>query len=116
VEFAGISRDPVELYAAMDVFYSPSPLESFGLPALEAAACGIPIVICAGVGLLDFLQAGEAIVLADPFDSDVAAATLAQLHEDAALRASLSDAGVRAAERLPWSRGTVAIEQRLADA
>jgi len=100
----------------MDVFYSPSPLESFGLPALEAAACGIPIVICAGVGLLDFLQAGEAIVLADPFDSDVAAATLAQLHEDAALRASLSDAGVRAAERLPWSRGTVAIEQRLADA
>jgi glycosyltransferase involved in cell wall biosynthesis len=113
VRFAGVTRNPVEFYAALDVFYSPSPVESFGLPALEAMACGIPTVVCSGVGLLDFLEAGAASVLTDAFDPDVAALALARLHDDPALHARLSNTGVEASLRLPWSRGAEGIEARL---
>jgi len=113
IRFAGVNRNPIEFYGAIDVFYSPSPVESFGLPALEAAACGIPVVICGGVGLLDFLEAGEAVVLRDPFDPDSAADALIRLHDDDSLRQALSTAGLRAAERLPWSRPSAAIEALL---
>jgi glycosyltransferase involved in cell wall biosynthesis len=95
------------------VFYSPSPVESFGLPALVAMACGIPSVVCDGVGVFDFLNPNDAFVLQDAFDSDVAADVLVRLHDDSALRTRLSNAGIEAAARLPWSRGAEVIEARL---
>ena len=113
IHFAGLSRNPIEFYGAMDAFYSPSPVESFGLPALEALACGIPIIVCAGIGLLDFLSAGDAVVLEDPFDSDAAAAALTTLRDDVLLRERLSNAGDRVADRLSWTRPSTAIETRL---
>jgi glycosyltransferase involved in cell wall biosynthesis len=113
IRFAGVTRSPVEFYSAMDVFYSPSPVESFGLPALEAMACGIPVVVCAGVGLLDFLNPGDAVVLSDAFDCEAASMILARLCEDVPFRSQLSKAGAEASARLPWARGAGVIEARL---
>ena len=85
--------DLAALYSLATVFAYPSLWEGFGLPVLEAMACGTP-VLTSNVSSLPEV-AGDAAVLVPPTDVDAIADGLRRLLEDAALRADLAERGRR---------------------
>ena len=90
-------------YRAADVVVAPSRSESFGLVALEAAACGIPVVASAVGGLLSLVDDGRTGRLIDGRDPGDYAAAIAEILDDDALRTRMSIASVERARRYTWS-------------
>ena len=91
-----------DYYRAADVLLVPSRSESFGLVAVEAQACGLPVVAAAVGGLAHVVADGESGVLVSGWDPGDYAAALRRLLTDAGWAARLS-AGARAqAERFSW--------------
>jgi len=106
-------EDLVELYRGADCLLFPSLYEGFGLPVLEAMACGTP-VICADRTSLPEV-AGEAGVLVDPEDPAAFATELRELLASPARRQELAAAGIRRARQFTWHRAaelTVAAYRR----
>jgi glycosyltransferase involved in cell wall biosynthesis len=89
-------------YRAAAVFAYPSLLEGFGLPVLEAMACGAPTVTSNLSSLPEV--AGDAALLVDPTSVDALAAALLRLLADAGLATDLRARGQAQAARFPWSR------------
>jgi glycosyltransferase involved in cell wall biosynthesis len=89
-------------YRAAAVFAYPSLLEGFGLPVLEAMACGAPTVTSNLSSLPEV--AGDAALLVDPTSVDALAAALLRLLAIAALAPDLQARGQAQAARFPWSR------------
>jgi len=79
------------LYAGAAVFAYPSLLEGFGLPPLEAMACGAPVVSSGRAALPEVL--GDAALLVDPTDAGIFAQALERVLTDTALAARLSTLG-----------------------
>jgi glycosyltransferase involved in cell wall biosynthesis len=98
------------LYAGADAFAYPSLYEGFGLPPLEAMACGTPVLTSNLSSLPEVV--GEAAVLVDPYDEPSLARALAELLGDARKRAALSAAGLARAVQFTWdatARGTLEV-------
>jgi glycosyltransferase involved in cell wall biosynthesis len=89
-------------YRAATLFVFPSLFEGFGLPVLEAMACGTP-TITSNVSSLPEV-AGDAAILVDPYDKEGLARAMERVLSDADLRSALSAAGVCQASQFPWSR------------
>lgn len=79
------------LLSAAHLFVYPSLYEGFGLPPIEAMACGTPVVASSAPSLPEVL--GDAALLADPRDVDALADALARGVTDAPLRSRLREAG-----------------------
>lgn len=108
VRFAGRVPDG-ELplwYNAAEVFVYPSRYEGFGLPPLEALACGVPVVTSDAASMPEVV--GDAAILADPADPVALAAALARVLDDAGLRAALRERGPRRAAQFSWARTAAA--------
>jgi glycosyltransferase involved in cell wall biosynthesis len=90
------------LYAGADLFTYPSIYEGFGLPPLEAMACGTP-VLTAGTSSLPEVV-GEAGVTVDPLDEAAIARAMVALLDDEGRRSELAAAGVRRAAEFTWER------------
>jgi len=90
------------LYSAATAFVFPSLYEGFGLPVLEAMACGTPVV-CANTSSLPEV-AGEAAVYFDPTNVNQVAEALGQVWVDAGLRAALRERGLLRAQAFSWHR------------
>jgi glycosyltransferase involved in cell wall biosynthesis len=90
------------LYNGALIFAYPSLYEGFGLPPLEAMACGVPVVASNAASLPEVV--GGAGVLIDPADTQALAAALASLLGDAERRADLSARGLARADRFSWQR------------
>jgi len=106
VRFTGFVRDDelLQIYNHADLFVYPSKYEGFGLPLLEAMACGVPVVTSNGSSLREV--AGEAALLVDPSsDADIAAG-IARILADDELRATLIAAGLKRVTRFSWDRMT----------
>lgn len=104
------------LYCAAEMFVFPSLWEGFGLPVLEAMACGTP-VITSNVSSLPEI-AGDAAVLVDPNAVDDLAAAMYSLRTDAALRRTLRERGLVRAAAFTWRRTaeqTIDAYRRVAD-
>ena len=89
-------------YNAAAVFVYPSLYEGFGLPPLEALACGTPVVASNASSLPEVL--GEAALLIDPRDPVTLAEALAVALADETLRARLRAAGLARARQFSWRR------------
>jgi glycosyltransferase involved in cell wall biosynthesis len=87
-------------YNAASVFVYPSLYEGFGLPPLEALACGTPVVASRAASLPEAL--GEAALLVEPRDVGALADALEAALTDAALRDRLRAAGPAQARRFSW--------------
>ncbi len=104
VRFPGYVPDadlPALLGGAL-AFVFPSLYEGFGLPVLEAMACGTPVLTSATSALPEV--AGDAALLVDPCDTDAIAAALNRLATDALLRADLRARGLERAAGFTWER------------
>jgi len=104
VRFPGYVPDadlPALLSGAL-AFVFPSLHEGFGMPVLEAMACGAPVLTSTTSALPEV--AGDAALLVDPCDTDAIAAALKRLAADAPLRASLRARGWERAANFTWER------------
>lgn len=104
VIFAGYlpRSDLPALYSAADAFAFPSLAEGFGLPVIEAMACGTPTLISATPALREV--AGEAALCVDPRDVAAIATGLEHLLTDRQLHATLGAAGLARASAFSWHR------------
>jgi glycosyltransferase involved in cell wall biosynthesis len=80
----------------------PSVYEGFGLPCIEAMACGTPVVASDRTALPE--TCGDAAVLVDPDDTAAFSAALERVLDDEALRSRLREAGLARARSLTWDR------------
>lgn len=90
-------------YRSADAVVVCSHSESFGLAALEAHACGTPVVATAVGGLRHIVRDGETGWLVDTRDESEFAARLKTILSDADMRAAFGGAAARAAERFSWT-------------
>jgi alpha-1,3-rhamnosyl/mannosyltransferase len=90
------------LYAAATAFIFPSRYEGFGLPVLEAMACGTPVA-CSNVSSLPEVAA-DAALLFDPDDIMAIAQALQRLLDAPSLRAELHERGIAQAACFTWQR------------
>ncbi|MFZ1508719.1 MAG: glycosyltransferase family 1 protein [Anaerolineae bacterium] len=91
------------LYSGAEVFILPSLYEGYGLPVIEAMACGVAVA-CSNTSSLPEVVGGDAGVLFDPADSDEMAAVLRRLLTDGALRTTLQQTGLARARQFTWQR------------
>jgi len=92
---------PALLHGARAAAYV-SLYEGFGLPPLEAMACGTPVVASNNSSIPEVV--GDAGLLVDPYDVEAIAAALGQVLTDDGLRAELAARGLRRAARFSWAR------------
>ncbi|MEW6750750.1 MAG: glycosyltransferase family 1 protein [Candidatus Latescibacterota bacterium] len=99
VRFTGpVAEDDLPaLYAGAGLFVFPSLYEGFGLPPLEAMACGTPVVASSRTSLPEVV--GDAGLLVDPLDEGALAAALGRLLADGAEHQRLRRAGLERARR-----------------
>jgi len=95
------------LYSAADVFAFPSFYEGFGLPPLEAMACGTPVVVSDAASLPEVVGAAGLTVPAE--DTDALANALEQALLDDPLRTRLRAAGLARAATFTWSAAAEAL-------
>jgi N-acetyl-alpha-D-glucosaminyl L-malate synthase BshA len=100
VRVLGEIPDAETITAACDVALFPSESESFGLAALEALACGVPVVAARVGGLPDVVLQGETGYLRPVGDTAGMAEDVARLLGDPALRERMGQAGVDRASQL----------------
>jgi glycosyltransferase involved in cell wall biosynthesis len=117
IHFVGFvaEEDLPAMYSAADLFVFPSLYEGFGLPPLEAMACGTPVVASKSSSLPEVV--GDAGLLVDPHDPDALAAAMELALLDEPLRADLRRRGLERAATFTWqiaAERLLAVYQKLA--
>jgi N-acetyl-alpha-D-glucosaminyl L-malate synthase BshA len=97
VEYAGERHDIVDVLSQADVFLLPSATESFGLAALEAMACEVPVVASRVGGLPEVIDDGVTGFLHSPDDIEGMSRSIVGLIGDRALHARIASAARRVA-------------------
>lgn len=92
-----------DYYRAADVCIVPSHSESFGLVALEAAACGTPVVAAAVGGLRSLIDDGQSGFLVEGRDPDDYAAPVGRLLADGMLASEMAISASAGSKRYSWS-------------
>jgi len=102
VEFPGYVSDTelVRLYQRAGLFVLPSFDEGFGLPAIEAMACGAPVIVGEGNALTEVV--GEAGIAFAPRDHEALARQMTRVITDPDLWLRMSESGVRRAASFSW--------------
>ena len=90
------------LYSAADLFVFPSLYEGFGLPPLEAMACGAPVVCSNAASLPEVV--GDAAVTVDPYDVEALAQAMHRVLTDSVVRDDLRAKGLARAAQFTWER------------
>ena len=111
VRFFGFVPDRTlsALYRMASVFAFPSLYEGFGLPPLEAMACGTPVVTSRLSSLPEVV--GDAALLVDPYSVEEIARAMGRLLVDDALRDTLIERGYQRAKMFSWERSVRAIHE-----
>ncbi|MCS6860146.1 MAG: glycosyltransferase family 4 protein [Abditibacteriales bacterium] len=104
VHFVGYvaDEDLPALYSAADLFVYPSLYEGFGLPPLEAMACGTPVVTSNVSSIPEVV--GDAALTVNPLDVEAIAGAMEQILTDTALRQMLTARGLERARGFTWEK------------
>jgi glycosyltransferase involved in cell wall biosynthesis len=104
VHFVGrvTSEELLSLYNAAELLAHPAFYEGFGLPPLEAMACGLPVIVSDVASLPEVV--GDAGLLIDPHDVDELTVAMWRILNDQDLRREMIDKGQRQAARFSWER------------
>jgi glycosyltransferase involved in cell wall biosynthesis len=95
-------NDLVAFYNAAKVFVFPSIYEGFGLPILEAMACGTPVITANTSSMPEV--AGNCALLVDPFDHDHIAKAMIDIMENPTLAQNLSELGLKHVKNFSWEK------------
>ncbi len=98
-------EDLRRLYSCTDLFVFPSRYEGFGMPVLEAMACGAPTITSSTSSLPEV--AGDAALLVDPDDIEGLAQAMVTLLSDADLQQGLRQRGLERAQLFTWQRAAL---------
>jgi glycosyltransferase involved in cell wall biosynthesis len=99
IRFLGSTNDVPSIMQAADIAVQPSHFEALGLSAIEALACGAPVIASSVGGLLDFVRHDVNGWLCPPKDAESLAAALRTLIDEPARRARLAAAARPSVER-----------------
>jgi glycosyltransferase involved in cell wall biosynthesis len=92
------------IVSAADIFVFPSLFEGFGLPPLEAMACGTAVIATDNGGVSDYARHGLNCLLVPPGQVEALAGAILQLLQDHELRARICANGLDTAAAWPWYR------------
>ena len=106
--------DKGALYQQARAFLYPTRYEGFGLPALEALACGVPVIGSNTSSVPEIV--GEAGILVDPDDARAMAGALIAVCTEDSLRAELSERALRQAKKFSWEKCARETAQAYAEA
>lgn len=95
-------NEAVALFNLADLFVFPSLYEGFGLPPLEAMACGCPVVTSNRSSIPEVV--GDAAMQVNPESEEELAAAMARVLENDSLRLEMSEAGLKRAAQFSWDR------------
>jgi glycosyltransferase involved in cell wall biosynthesis len=95
-------EDLAALYSGARMFVYPSLYEGFGLPALEAMQCGVPVITSRTSSLPEVV--GDDAITVDPTDADALSQAMLNVLRDAGLAAELSRRGLERSKQFSWSR------------
>jgi glycosyltransferase involved in cell wall biosynthesis len=95
-------QDLPKMYNAADLLVFPSIYEGFGLPPLEAMACGIPVITSNTSSLPEVV--GDAAVMINPLDVDALADAMYQVLTDQELKEKMIRKGIERAELFTWEK------------
>jgi len=96
------TRDLAAVYAMAEALVFPSIVEGFGLPPLEAMACGTPPIVSDAPALVEVV--GDAGVVVPGADPEALCGVMTQIAGDPALRADLAARGRQRTEQFRWSK------------
>ena len=96
------NKELPNLYRLAEIFLYPSLRESFGIPILEAMACGTPVITSNTSAMPEV--AGEGALMIDPFKAEQIADTILQLLSDDALRKQTIAYGIERASKFSWKK------------
>ncbi len=90
------------LYSGATAFVYPSLYEGFGIPPLEAMACGAPVITSNITALPEVV--GDAAILVDPYDTESIASGICQVLESEILQGKLRFKGFQQAKNYTWEK------------
>ena len=96
-------HDVAELMNAASAFFFPSLAEGFGMPNIEAMACGCPVVTTPGFAIREIVG-DAALVVEDPYDAPALASALHDVISDHDLSAGLVRRGLARVPRFSWKK------------
>jgi glycosyltransferase involved in cell wall biosynthesis len=109
--------DVVDLYAAADVYVSPSLEDSFGMPVAEAMACGLPVITSVFAGVSGLMRNEvDGFVLEDPRDTQALQVLLERLYSDKTLRQQIGASAGKTVQDWTWDGNAAAVWELLKEA
>src|SRR6266436_6815125 len=110
ISFLPPEDDTMNFYAAADAYLGPSLEDAFGLPVLEAMACGLPVIASANAGVSEIIEnRSNGLLLRDPRDVGELASLIRTLVSDPILRGALTGNALKTAERCTWDESAAAL-------
>lgn len=92
----------IKLYSNANAFLFPSLYEGFGIPVLEAQACGCPVIASNAASLPEVLQ--DSAVLIDPLDTDAFVKAICNIATETEFRNDLIEMGTKNQSRFSWAK------------
>jgi len=116
VRFLPPREDVLAYYAAADVYVGPSLEDAFGLPILEAMACGLPVIASSFAGASEAIEDGaNGLILREPEDAAELASRIKLLASDERLRSSLGARAAHTARNYSWEQNAAALQKVLVE-